>query len=293
MPVPMTPEGEFEIPTTLVEEMLAEMGEAEKEMEVEAMKIKQWLEDEMINSGVTPATEMNEGGECRMLEEGSLRDRMERMNDRVRGWFGLAAVERTPLCSSLWPGAEAEMMETIVRGKKMLAPPLPIDLPLPSSLPLHVVEGSVNVAAEESPRMPCHQGATRPIDVDEARAIPVNRPMRTSVWIHHLHRQRMRQSTFWGRLQRALYALSPWEGRALAFVVGCGLGVLVRMIYVFIVIGVRMWRREQKKRAEGQVHLSGDEEDGDGEIVGVVLFDAASIKGSSSQDDLPLYTEKE
>ncbi|KAG8853609.1 hypothetical protein FRB91_004644 [Serendipita sp. 411] len=171
MPVPMTPEGEFEIPTTLVEEMLAEMGEAEKEMEVEAMKIKQWLEDEMINSGVTPATEMNEGGECRMLEEGSLRDRMERMNDRVRGWFGLAAVERTPLCSSLWPSAEAEMMETIVRGKKMLAPPLPIDLPLPSSMPLHVVEGSVNVATEESPRMPCHQGATRPIDVDEVRAI--------------------------------------------------------------------------------------------------------------------------
>ncbi|KAG8819397.1 hypothetical protein FRC17_010465 [Serendipita sp. 399] len=139
--------------------------------------------------------------------------------------------------------------------------------------------------------MPCHRGASRPDNVsDDIRIMPMNRPVRTSVWIQHLHRQR--PTTFWGRLQRALYALSPWEGRALAFVVGCGLGVLVRMIYVFIVLAVRMWRREQKRREEGQLHLPGDEEGGD-EIVGVVLFDAASIKGSASEDDLPLYTEKE
>ena len=67
------------------------------------------------------------------------------------------------------------------------------------------------------------------------------------------------------------------------------------MIFVFIILGVRMWKCSQKRR-DGQVRLGeqeGEDEDekyGD-EIVGVVLFDAGSIK-AASVDNVSLYQEK-
>jgi len=36
--------------------------------------------------------------------------------------------------------------------------------------------------------------------------------------------------------------LGRWEGRAIAFVLGCGIGVVLRMIYVLIVVTYRMLR---------------------------------------------------
>lgn len=36
--------------------------------------------------------------------------------------------------------------------------------------------------------------------------------------------------------------LGPWEGRAFAFVLGCGIGVLLRMVWVLAVVGYRMFR---------------------------------------------------
>jgi len=38
------------------------------------------------------------------------------------------------------------------------------------------------------------------------------------------------------RIHTALVALGPWEARAVAFVLGCGIGVLFRMIWVFAVL---------------------------------------------------------
>jgi hypothetical protein len=38
------------------------------------------------------------------------------------------------------------------------------------------------------------------------------------------------------RIHAALVALGPWEARAVAFVLGCGIGVLFRMIWVFAVL---------------------------------------------------------
>jgi len=95
---------------------------------------------------------------------------------------------------------------------------------------------------------------------------------------------RHRRKDFSGRLQRALYSLSPWEGRALAFVVGCGLGVLVRMLVVFIILGTRALRSRSQS-----IELPEDERE---QVVeGVILFDAGSIK-AASQEDLTLYNEK-
>jgi len=44
------------------------------------------------------------------------------------------------------------------------------------------------------------------------------------------------------RLHVALTALGPWEGRAVAFVFGCGIGVLLRMFWVLAIVSYRMIR---------------------------------------------------
>jgi hypothetical protein len=42
-------------------------------------------------------------------------------------------------------------------------------------------------------------------------------------------------------------ALGPWEGRAVAFVLGCGLGVLLRMIWIMGVIAYRAFRGPRRE----------------------------------------------
>ncbi|KAF7980369.1 hypothetical protein HWV62_38827 [Athelia sp. TMB] len=56
---------------------------------------------------------------------------------------------------------------------------------------------------------------------------------------HHAHHGHRHHASFAQRLNRALMTLGPWEGRAVAFVVGCGLGVLLRMLWVLSVVFVR------------------------------------------------------
>jgi len=49
-----------------------------------------------------------------------------------------------------------------------------------------------------------------------------------------------KQPSFLMRVHFALMSLGPWEGRAVAFVLGCGIGVLLRMFWVMVVISYRM-----------------------------------------------------
>jgi len=56
---------------------------------------------------------------------------------------------------------------------------------------------------------------------------------------HHAHKIHEWGSTFWMRIHNALMALGPWEGRAVAFVLGCGIGVLLRMFWVLSVVTYR------------------------------------------------------
>ncbi|KAJ6573548.1 hypothetical protein DFH09DRAFT_1312248 [Mycena vulgaris] len=50
------------------------------------------------------------------------------------------------------------------------------------------------------------------------------------------------ERSFLMRVHMALMALGPWEGRAVAFVLGCGIGVLLRMLFVVAVVTVRAIR---------------------------------------------------
>ncbi|KAG6886574.1 hypothetical protein C0995_006816 [Termitomyces sp. Mi166 len=61
--------------------------------------------------------------------------------------------------------------------------------------------------------------------------------------VHHAgFRQRLANQPFIHRLHIALATLGPWEGRAVAFVLGCGIGVLLRMIWVLGVVVYRVLR---------------------------------------------------
>ncbi|KAF8134375.1 hypothetical protein EV363DRAFT_1323294 [Boletus edulis] len=61
---------------------------------------------------------------------------------------------------------------------------------------------------------------------------------------HHGHQHKHRKS-FFGRIHKAIKALGPWEGRAVAFVLGCGIGVLLRMFWVLSVLAYRTVRGER------------------------------------------------
>jgi hypothetical protein len=61
---------------------------------------------------------------------------------------------------------------------------------------------------------------------------------------HHGHK------SFFTRVHHAIQALGPWEGRAVAFVLGCGIGVLLRMMWVMTVITYRMIKGDNDERPE-------------------------------------------
>lgn len=61
------------------------------------------------------------------------------------------------------------------------------------------------------------------------------------------HRMRMHsQESFTSRLHYALMMLGPWEGRAVAFVLGCGIGVLLRMMWVLALVSYRAFKGERE-----------------------------------------------
>jgi len=65
------------------------------------------------------------------------------------------------------------------------------------------------------------------------------------------------------RLHLALMMLGKWQGRAVAFVVGCGLGVLLRMFFVLTVILYRSVRcgSQAEELAQYGIVLREDPED--------------------------------
>jgi len=62
--------------------------------------------------------------------------------------------------------------------------------------------------------------------------------------VHHHGAHRVSKEAHYGgpflrRVHRALMMLGPWEGRIVAFVLGCGIGVLLRMFWVMALLLVR------------------------------------------------------
>ncbi|CAE7225717.1 unnamed protein product [Rhizoctonia solani] len=96
---------------------------------------------------------------------------------------------------------------------------------------------------------------------------------------HHYHTyQRVHRQSFVYRFVHALSTLSPWEGRAVSFVLGCGLGAILRMLFVFGVLIVRSIRCQRQQQP---IALEED----------TVLF-VADIKEPIVVETLPEYAEK-
>lgn len=85
---------------------------------------------------------------------------------------------------------------------------------------------------------------------------------------HHNHGGAMKiavaqPAAFYDRLMGAIMSLGPWEGRAVAFVIGAGIGVLIRMFWV---LGVVMFRGMSKK--EDEYEAVNDDSDDEDDLVG-------------------------
>jgi len=66
------------------------------------------------------------------------------------------------------------------------------------------------------------------------------------------------RAPFLQRVHRALVSLGPWEGRIVAFILGCGIGVLLRMFWVLAVLLAR-GGRSTPEREEGTILVYAEE----------------------------------
>jgi hypothetical protein len=84
-----------------------------------------------------------------------------------------------------------------------------------------------------------------------ARPVPPMRPSTDGSWYH----DGTQDDTFLRRLHAALMALDTWEARAVAFVLGCGIGVLLRMLWVFFVLIGRGLREDSTASQDAEYTL--------------------------------------
>jgi len=70
---------------------------------------------------------------------------------------------------------------------------------------------------------------------------------------HHKGHHHFGKGSFINRIHYSIMNLGRWEGRAVAFVLGCGIGVLLRMLFVFAVV---MYRAVKGQRSEEQHEYS-------------------------------------
>jgi len=89
---------------------------------------------------------------------------------------------------------------------------------------------------------PLHKVGFRP--APPASGGPMPGAQGTPIWPHpmYISQEDRLDGPFMHRAHRALMSLGPWEGRIVAFVLGCGIGVLVRMFFVLTVLFARAFR---------------------------------------------------
>ncbi|KAF4597830.1 hypothetical protein EYR38_006221 [Pleurotus pulmonarius] len=97
----------------------------------------------------------------------------------------------------------------------------------------------------------------------------------------HHHHHAGKDATFVTRLHYSLTALSPWEGRVMAFVLGCGIGVLLRMLWVLAVISYRSIRGPKDEEEYVVEYLDAEE-----------VF-AAPPDYSLAEEKIPLIADNE
>ncbi|KAG1806065.1 uncharacterized protein BJ212DRAFT_1389254 [Suillus subaureus] len=78
---------------------------------------------------------------------------------------------------------------------------------------------------------------------------------------NHHDMKHKKAGSFLMRVHRAIMALGLWEGRAVAFVLGCGIGVLLRMFWVMSVLVYRTVRGERPEEvSHGYIMFEHDAE---------------------------------
>lgn len=207
---------------------------AEKEHDIE----------EEINSVVETDNKEDAGVHVIHCTEKSWRSKANKVENWFRKLVGLALVQRSECTEEQLPPPLQPQSQSQSQGQNpdefvkihVVTEENSVPVPRPAADVLNAeIIGNTGV--------PCHKktGSAASGPVIAMMSPPSGRP-------RHRHGRLWgwrRPQTFWGRLERALYSLSPWEGRALAFVIGCGIGVLLRMVFVFIILGVRFWQRKR------------------------------------------------
>jgi len=68
--------------------------------------------------------------------------------------------------------------------------------------------------------------------------------------ISHFRNVQNHRAPFMARLEYAIKSLGVWEARAVAFVLGCGLGALLRILFMFCLIAIRALRKRSQRPVE-------------------------------------------
>jgi len=166
---------------------------------------------------------------------GSLRDKAMRLSNKLIGYPKLEV-----------PGMAHIMGHHEDHDNSGRVTPLPF-------IGTPVAPHPINAEAEELKAPPAEKvysfgpGSQRP-DVGPVRIVHMNEQEGGRFRFRH-------QRPFLRRLHFALMALGPWEGRAVAFVLGCGIGVLLRMVWV---VGVVMARAITGRRTEESIEESAE-----------------------------------
>ncbi|CAK5274801.1 unnamed protein product [Mycena citricolor] len=84
---------------------------------------------------------------------------------------------------------------------------------------------------------------------DRIALVPVPAPVNGKP-IPHAHAHKDEEPSFLIRVHFALMSLGPWEGRAVAFVLGCGIGVLLRMVWVLMIVSYRLVKGSRSEEDE-------------------------------------------
>jgi hypothetical protein len=92
-----------------------------------------------------------------------------------------------------------------------------------------------------------------PMPIDAAHAggiVPPHIAQHTGPYHGTRHSFHHHRGSFFRRIHHVLVTLGPWESRAVAFVLGCGIGVLLRMFWVLTVITYRIIKGDHDEAPE-------------------------------------------
>ncbi|PCH35947.1 hypothetical protein WOLCODRAFT_28229 [Wolfiporia cocos MD-104 SS10] len=166
---------------------------------------------------------------------GGLRDGVMRLSNSIFGFPKLDATTSVPLHHE----------EDRVSILPFIGTPMSASVPTVDSETDHRIAGDDAAVSMPPPPLMSHgpmmHGGPRQGEMGPVRIVHMSEQDGRRMRFRH-HR-----GPFLRRLHFALMALGPWEGRAVAFVLGCGIGVLLRMMWV---LGIVMVRAISGRRSE-------------------------------------------